>query len=77
MSRYGLCRALLEVRSELSIETDFSLGWVSQREGDYFASLARYDEAKQEYLEAASLDFRHFGSAVRPSRRIDGAWLPR
>jgi tetratricopeptide (TPR) repeat protein len=52
LSRYGLCRALLEVRSELSIETNFSLGRVSRREGDYFASLARHDEAKQEYLEA-------------------------
>jgi tetratricopeptide (TPR) repeat protein len=51
-SRYEQCRSLLEVRNELSIQSDFQLGRVSHAEGDYFAQLARYPEAKQEYLEA-------------------------
>jgi tetratricopeptide (TPR) repeat protein len=53
-SRYEQCRTLLEVRSELSIQSDFQLGRVSHAEGDYFAQLARYPEAKQEYLEAVT-----------------------
>lgn len=53
-SRYEQCRALLEVRSELSIETDFWRGRVSQSEGDYFAPLARHDPANQAYREAIS-----------------------
>jgi tetratricopeptide (TPR) repeat protein len=53
-SRYEQCRVLLEVRSELSIETDFWRGQVSQSEGDYFAPLARHDPANQAYLEAIS-----------------------
>jgi tetratricopeptide (TPR) repeat protein len=52
LSNYGLCCALLEVRSELSVETDFCRGVVSSLEGNYFASLARYDEAEGKYLEA-------------------------
>ncbi|MBM3235979.1 tetratricopeptide repeat protein [Candidatus Poribacteria bacterium] len=52
LSNYGICRPLLEVRNELSIETDFWRGLVSQYEGNYFASLARYNEARREYLEA-------------------------
>lgn len=52
MSRYKLCDALLDVRSEMSIKSDFHLGGVSQSEGDYFLSLARYDTARREYLEA-------------------------
>jgi tetratricopeptide (TPR) repeat protein len=53
-SCYQLCHRLLEVRSELIIQSDFKLGIVSRAEGDYFAQLARYAEAKQEYLEALS-----------------------
>ncbi|HST24247.1 MAG TPA: tetratricopeptide repeat protein [Blastocatellia bacterium] len=52
MSRYKLCGALLDVRGEMSIESDFYLGWVSQNEGDYFLSLARYENARREYLES-------------------------
>jgi tetratricopeptide (TPR) repeat protein len=52
LSRYELCRKLVEVRSELSIESDFGLGRVSTSQGDYFSRLARYREASQEYLEA-------------------------
>jgi tetratricopeptide (TPR) repeat protein len=52
LSRNDQCRTLLEVRSDLSIQNDFYLGRISQSEADYFASLARYEEAKQEYLEA-------------------------
>lgn len=51
-SRYDQCRTLLEVRSELMIHSNFQLGLISKFEGDYFAKLARYDEAEQEYRKA-------------------------
>jgi tetratricopeptide (TPR) repeat protein len=54
LSRYGECESLLAVRSELWIKSDFGLGRISQLEGDYYAQLARYAEAKQEYLEAVA-----------------------
>jgi tetratricopeptide (TPR) repeat protein len=53
LRRNDQCRTLLEVRGELWVQSDFQLGRVSESEGDYFARLARYAEAKQEYLEAA------------------------
>ena len=54
LSRYRECESLLEVRGELWIKSDFRLGRISQSEGDYYAHLARYAEAKQEYLEAVT-----------------------
>ncbi len=51
-SRYGLCRALLEVRSELKVTDTFAQGSLSQSEGDYYAGLALHDVAQTEYLEA-------------------------
>jgi tetratricopeptide (TPR) repeat protein len=54
LSHYGECESLLAVRSELWIKSDFELGIISQLEGDYYAHLARYVEAKQEYLEAVA-----------------------
>ena len=54
LSRYGECESLLGVRDELWIKSDFWLGRVSKSEGDYYAWLARYVEAKQEYLEAVA-----------------------
>jgi tetratricopeptide (TPR) repeat protein len=54
LSRYGECESLLAVRGELWIKSDFRLGRISQSEGDYYAQLARYAEAKQEYLEAVA-----------------------
>ena len=54
LSRYGECESLLAVRSELWINSDFQLGLISQWEGNYYAQLARYAEAKQEYLEAVA-----------------------
>ena len=54
LSRYGECESLLAVRSELWIKSDFRLGIISQSEGDYYTKLARYAEAKQEYLEAVA-----------------------
>ncbi|MEG3897684.1 MULTISPECIES: hypothetical protein [unclassified Microcoleus] len=53
-SRYKECEALLEVRDELWIKSDYWLGRVSRSEGNYYAWLARYVEAKQEYLEAVA-----------------------
>ena len=54
LSRYGECESLLGVRGELWIKSDFGLGRISQFEGDYYTQLARYAEAKQEYLEAVA-----------------------
>ncbi|WP_445171727.1 tetratricopeptide repeat protein [Microcoleus sp.] len=54
LSRYGLCESLLAVRGELWIKNDFGLGRISQLEGYYYAELARYAEAKQEYWEAVA-----------------------
>ncbi|MCY7386378.1 MAG: hypothetical protein LH628_28205 [Microcoleus sp. CAN_BIN18] len=51
---YRECESLLEVRGVLWIKSDFELGRISQLEGDYYAELARYTEARQEYLEAVS-----------------------
>ena len=51
-SRYDLCRALLEVRSELTIPDAFVQGRLSQLEGEYYAALALHDAAQSEYLEA-------------------------
>ncbi|MEG4011915.1 MULTISPECIES: tetratricopeptide repeat protein [unclassified Microcoleus] len=53
-SRYKECEALLEVRDELWIKSDYWLGRVSRSEGNYYARLARYVEARQEYLEAVA-----------------------
>ncbi|MEG4215483.1 hypothetical protein QUA27_09910 [Microcoleus sp. Pol14C6] len=52
LSRYGECESLLGVRDELWIKSDYWLGIISRSEGDYYARLARYAEAKKEYLEA-------------------------
>src|SRR4028118_1045581 len=54
LSRYGECESLLAVRSELWIKSDFGLGRISQLEVEYYAHLARYAEAQQEYLEAVT-----------------------
>ncbi|MEG4393315.1 hypothetical protein [Microcoleus sp. BROC3] len=53
-SRYKECEALLEVRDELWIKSDYWFGRVSRSEGNYYAWLARYVEARQEYLEAVA-----------------------
>jgi len=52
LSRYSLCDALLKVRSELYIKGQFERGRIFKLEADYFASLARHNEARQEYVEA-------------------------
>ncbi|MEG3960395.1 hypothetical protein, partial [Microcoleus sp. herbarium2] len=54
LSRYGECESLLAIRSELWIKSDFWLGRTSKSEGYYYAQLAKYAEAKQEYLEAVA-----------------------
>jgi tetratricopeptide (TPR) repeat protein len=53
-SRYKECEALLGVRDELWIKSDYWLGRVSRSEGHYYAQFARYVEAKQEYLETVA-----------------------
>jgi len=51
-SRYEDCSRLGEVRNELNIYGYFHWGLISQYEGDYWCSIARYAEAVQEYQEA-------------------------
>ena len=61
--RYGICRALLDIRPELLVATYFDLGRILQSEGDYFGNLALYDEATQKYLEAINAwdeELRHY-----------------
>ncbi|WP_341731410.1 hypothetical protein [Microcoleus sp. EPA2] len=53
-SRYEVCKSLLGVREELWIKSDYLLGLISRAEGFYYYLLARYAEAKQEYLEAVA-----------------------
>ncbi|HEY0069585.1 MAG TPA: hypothetical protein VGE04_06410 [Chloroflexia bacterium] len=53
-SLYELCRALLNVRTELVIITDFWKGRVSRGEGDYYAILSRHDQALEEYTGSIS-----------------------
>ncbi|WP_373534281.1 hypothetical protein [Microcoleus sp.] len=54
LSRYRECESLLGVRDELWIKSDFWVGEISLSEGDYYARLDRYVEAKQEYFEAVA-----------------------
>ena len=54
LSRYQLCRAMLEVRREMLIEDDFCLGFVSGLEGDFYLSLSLYAQAREEYSEAVA-----------------------
>ena len=51
-SRYEMCRSLLDLRRSLTIRMPFMLGFVSDMEGQYFQTLALYEEAKREYAEA-------------------------
>jgi tetratricopeptide (TPR) repeat protein len=53
-SRYGLCGALLDVRNDLIIGDYFDKAIISEREGEYFHHLARYQEAEESYLNAVA-----------------------
>ena len=52
VSRYELCRALLDMRRDLTIRTPFQVGRVSDAEGQYFQNLALYEAARREYGKA-------------------------
>lgn len=57
VGRYELCRALLEIRKELSIESDSDLGAVCNAEGHYYQALSFYEAAGEAYVKAiASYD---------------------
>jgi tetratricopeptide (TPR) repeat protein len=73
LSRNDQCRTLLEVRSDLLIQNDFYLGRISQSEADYFASLARYEEAKQEYLEAITAYEQDLSLIPRDTATLNGS----
>ncbi len=69
LGRYTICRELLEVRTGLEINTNYWLGWVSASEGEYFAALARFREAYQEYTEAVDVFYTEL---VRGGDRVCG-----
>jgi tetratricopeptide (TPR) repeat protein len=52
LSRYELCRALLELRTALNIETLFKLGLLANAEGQYLQTLSFYETARTTF-EAA------------------------
>jgi len=52
LSHYDLCRALRDVRKDLSVPDAAWRGILSQDEGEYSAQLALYTEAEQAYVEA-------------------------
>ncbi len=52
LSQYGLCGLLLEVQQELQINNDFSRGYASNSEGQYFARLAQHADALASYTAA-------------------------
>ncbi|MEM6252685.1 MAG: hypothetical protein AAF821_07170 [Cyanobacteria bacterium P01_D01_bin.156] len=52
LSRYDLCRTLLDMRCELTISSYFELGRISKKEGEYYSTLSLYSEAQREYQEA-------------------------
>lgn len=51
-SKYELCRALRDVRQEMSVQTPFQGGRLSRCEADYRKSLSQFNEARQGYLQA-------------------------
>lgn len=54
LSKYEICRTLLDLRQELNVESFFKLGLISNAEGRYFESLALYKAAQQKFEEAVS-----------------------
>ncbi len=52
LSQYDVCRSLLTIRTELTVSSDFRLGYISYSEGKYFAELSLYDAAQKEFTEA-------------------------
>lgn len=51
-SKYELCRALRDVRQEMSVQTLFQGGRLSRCEADYRKSLSQFNEAALGYLDA-------------------------
>lgn len=51
-SKYDFCELLLGVRGAMLIEDDFQFALVSQSEGNFFQTLARYESAQREYKES-------------------------
>lgn len=52
LSRYRLCSALIDVRREMLISSDYQVGVVSLAEALYLLELSRYEDARQKYLES-------------------------
>jgi len=55
LSRYEDCRTLLEVRTELRIDSDVAFGRVAYPAGKYSARLSRHAAAEQEYRAAVAV----------------------
>ena len=50
-SRYELCRALLEIRNDLTINSNWWLGEISYFEGKYYLKLSLYEAARRKFLK--------------------------
>jgi tetratricopeptide (TPR) repeat protein len=51
-SHYRLCRALVELRSEMALRLDFERALLSGYSGDYFKTLSAHSAAMEEYQSA-------------------------
>ncbi len=51
-SNYEICRVLLDIKTELILDTDYLRAVVSQTEGAYLMVIAHYDAAKQAFSDA-------------------------
>jgi tetratricopeptide (TPR) repeat protein len=52
VSRYELCRALLELRTALNVETPFKQGLIAHAEGKYLQTLSFYEAARATFESA-------------------------
>jgi len=70
--RVDLCRALLDVRPALTIETDFWRGRVLHTEADYLRTLYRDEDAADLLIEAEAAFNRALSGASTDDRVIEG-----
>ena len=70
--RVDLCRALLDVRTALTIETDFWRGRVLHTEADFLRTLYRDEDAAELLVEAEAAFDRALSGAPTDDRVIEG-----
>ncbi|MEO0756227.1 MAG: tetratricopeptide repeat protein [Cyanobacteria bacterium J06648_16] len=75
LSRYELCRTLLELRPELTVASDFKLGLISNAEGQYYQVLSQYPAAQREYQEAIDAYSRDLETAPDSTATLNNKGL--